>query len=225
MKNANKIFVFQKRGVSGFTSLVRRELKEEDNCVLFAHKTVCGFSNRNQVAIDATLGGGKDFLFLCEKMSEGAVFGFDVQERAVEKSRKRVERRKMEDNKNIAEYHLFQTGHENLSKHVPQHFFGKVNVVMFNLGYMISKGSDKSKITKKETTIEALEQSLQIVSKENFLISVVMYNAHEEGREESKALKQWASILSPQKPFFFTNYFFPHTPKRNEILFISSKQV
>ena len=44
------------------------------------------------IAIDATLGNGNDSLFLVEQVNpSGLVFGFDIQEKAIESSKNKIQ--------------------------------------------------------------------------------------------------------------------------------------
>lgn len=72
-------------------------------------------------AVDATLGGGGDALFLASMLSEGGkVFGFDVQEEAVARSRALFEK-----NGILEKCTFFCSGHENMLELVPQKYQGK----------------------------------------------------------------------------------------------------
>ena len=83
-------------------------------------------------AVDATLGGGGDALFLASMLSEGGkIFGFDVQEEAVARSRALFEK-----NGILEKCTFFCSGHENMLELIPQKYRGKVGCVFFNLGWL-----------------------------------------------------------------------------------------
>jgi hypothetical protein len=64
---------------------------------------------------------------------------------------------------------------------------------MFNLGYL--PGSDKNCITKSETTLPALAQSLEIL-KPGGLLSIMLYPGHAGGDTEASAVIAWSKQVS-----------------------------
>jgi len=68
---------------------------------------------------------------------------------------------------------LFHQGHENLGHCIPQEENEKITGAIFNLGYL--PGSDKSIVTKPNTTISAVEQLLTIMASEGIIILVILY--------------------------------------------------
>ena len=98
------------------------------------------------VVVDATMGNGHDTLFLSQCISPGGrVFAFDVQASALEETRKRIPQEMST---------LFHAGHETMAQNIPAELHGRIAAVMFNLGYL--PGSDKTCITRTETTLAAL---------------------------------------------------------------------
>ena len=82
------------------------------------------------------------------KNCDGSVFGFDIQNQAIEKTKKRIE--KLKENKEInvkRSIQLFLDGHQNLDLHLSKSYIGQIDIVMFNLGYLPLRKSDKSIIT------------------------------------------------------------------------------
>ncbi|ACM22001.2 rRNA methyltransferase, putative [Geotalea daltonii FRC-32] len=134
--------------------------------------------------VDATCGNGHDTLFLAGLVeAEGAVFAFDVQEQALEKTRLLLE-----ENKCLDRVQLFHAGHQELAAYVPD----PVQAVAFNLGYL--PGSDKSCITRAATTLAALEQASYLVVSGGVIV-VVIYPGHDGGGEEAAAVEYWARSL------------------------------
>lgn len=145
--------------------------------VTLAHKIMSEHLKKGDFVIDATVGNGKDTLFLAKTVGpSGKVFGFDVQEQAINNTKKLIG--------NYNNVHLIQDCHSNIKKHVNELVAG----VMFNLGFL--PGSDKKTITKKETTIQALNSALELLKPEG-LITVVLY-PHDEGKKEARAIMEWA---------------------------------
>lgn len=132
-------------------------------------------------AIDATVGNGYDTLFLAEQVGpNGHVYGFDVQEIAIEKTRQRAAGRE-----NIT---LRCLSHDLLDRYISE----SVSAITFNLGYL--PGGDKSITTQPQTTMVALRNSVKVL-KEGGLLTIVAYIGHEGGLRESNTVANWASSL------------------------------
>lgn len=137
---------------------------------------------RPMYAIDATLGNGFDALFLSHLINpNGKIFGFDVQQMALDSSKKLF----TEKNPNC-NFEFFKVGHEDMEKCLSTALIGKIGCVFFNLGWL--PRSDKSIATKPNTTLTALESSIKMIDKENGYISVLCYRGHEGGTEEYSAV-------------------------------------
>lgn len=142
--------------------------------------------------VDATLGNGHDTLFLANLVGEnGMVFGFDVQEEAILSSKTRIEQQGLQDRVTI-----FHKGHEQLREMIPSEHHGKITGAIFNLGYL--PGSDKTIVTKPETTISAMEQLLEILAPEGIII-LVIYHGHEEGAMERDALMEYCQHIDQKQ--------------------------
>lgn len=165
------------------------------NIVGLSHALCCEFFGDKKIAaaVDATLGGGRDALFMTRFLDEVGdkngngnknkkIFGFDVQKAAVERSRALFEENGLSD---IAEF--FEVGHERMLEFIPPEFFGKVGCVFFNLGWL--PDSDKTRITKPETTLAALGCALRIIDKNRAFLSVASYRGHAGGAEEFDAVR------------------------------------
>ncbi|MBO5255756.1 MAG: class I SAM-dependent methyltransferase [Opitutales bacterium] len=136
-------------------------------------------------AIDATVGGGRDALFLASLLSaEGKVFCFDVQETAIERSK-----RLLSENEYSKLAEFFLCGHERMLDVIPEHLHGKINCVFFNLGWLPS--SDKKISTKPDTTIKALESAFRLIDKSQSVISILCYKAHDGGMQEFKIVEKF----------------------------------
>ncbi len=157
-----------------------------------AHTLILQYLNTSDIAIDATIGNGYDTLFLAQQVGNtGKVFGFDIQQPAIESTQDRLNN---EDCSNSTQ--LFHTSHNNMAQCIPSEFHGKINVIMFNLGYL--PGSDKSIITQTESTLKALEQSIQLLAKPG-LITIAAYPGHLGGESETDAIKQWQAQLPSEQ--------------------------
>ena len=169
------------------------------NIVGLSHALCCEFFGDKKIAaaVDATLGGGRDALFMTRFLDEVGdkngngnknkkIFGFDVQKAAVERSRALFEENGLSD---IAEF--FEVGHERMLEFIPPEFFGKIGCVFFNLGWL--PDSDKTRITKPETTLAALKCALRIIDKNRAFLSVASYRGHAGGAEELDAVRGFFS--------------------------------
>lgn len=142
--------------------------------------------------IDATVGNGHDTLFLAGLVGQnGHVFGFDIQEEAIENTKKRLT--EQDFTRNVS---LFHQGHEHLMTSVPSSFHGKITGAIFNLGYL--PGGDKSVVTKSDTTVMAIEQLLKILAPEGIIV-LVIYHGHPEGAEERDSLLPFVEQLDQKK--------------------------
>ena len=170
-----------------------------------AHKMLKEIIKVNDVVVDATMGNGYDTLFLAELGAE--VYAFDVQEAALEATEIRLKnariatQRLTKDRKILltdSSVKLILAGHEFLADYVKK----SVTAAIFNLGYLPK--TDKSVITRAETTLKALEElTHQLVV--GGRIAIMIYYGHEGGLEEKEAVINWVSAL-PQKDWEVLSY-------------------
>ncbi|AUS25686.1 class I SAM-dependent methyltransferase [Paenibacillus polymyxa] len=158
----------------------------------YAHQLVAARVQPGDTAIDATVGTGADTLFLAKAAGKrGRVYGFDIQQAALDYARRRLEE---DSSSSLAEVSLLLQGHEQMREAVPDLLHGKVAAVMFNLGYLPSEGADLTVITHTDSTLVALEAALHLLRPRGIL-TAVLYPGHAGGREEAEAVLQWASAL------------------------------
>lgn len=132
------------------------------------------------VVIDATTGNGHDTLFLANCVGPtGHVYGFDIQDLAIERTKLRLNEEK------IKHVTLIQDGHENLERYLAPEHKGHIRCTMFNLGYLPQ--SDKQITTTGTTTIQAIQAILSNLAIHGLIILVV-YSGHEEGQKEKEDL-------------------------------------
>jgi 16S rRNA C1402 N4-methylase RsmH len=140
------------------------------------------------IAVDATAGNGNDTLALSNLVgAHGKVYAFDIQENAIEKTRKLL----AESSSFCAV--LICDSHENMSAHIREK--GEVSAVVFNLGYLPS--GDKSIHTMPESSILAIKEALKILKKGG-IVSIVMYPGTEQGRIEKDAVLHYVKSLPPE---------------------------
>ncbi len=144
-----------------------------------AHRAAEAHLTPGALAVDATAGNGHDTLFLARAVGPaGRVWAFDVQPRALERTRRRLEEAGLEN------VWLLHAGHQRMEDLLPPEARGRIAAVFFNLGYL--PGSDRSCTTRPETTCEALAQAARLLAPGG-LLSVLAYRGHPGGMEESEA--------------------------------------
>jgi len=169
------------------------------------------------LAIDATVGNGHDTLFLVQAVgAQGRVVGFDIQEEALDETRRRVQAEAPD-----ASLRLVHAGHETMGDHLSENDFGTVEAVMFNLGYL--PGGDHSLTTVPETTCRALDTSVDLL-RPGGIITVVAYPGHEGGGEETQAVESWASAL-PEDTYRSLSHRFVNQPSDAPRLYAVEKRV
>lgn len=157
--------------------------------VALSHLIMRHFVQPGDTVVDATCGNGHDTLLLAGLVgSNGTVWAFDIQAGAIRATAERLASCGMGE-----QVRLIQAGHETLAERVP----APASAVVFNLGYC--PGGDRSIITRPETTIVALGQSLQLLAPGGIL-AVTVYPGHNGGDSEASVIGEWAATL-PQKAF------------------------
>ncbi len=146
------------------------------------HEWLKEILHEGDIVIDATLGNGFDALFLAQQIgASGQLYGFDVQAQAISESERLLADEPCSKS-------FFLKGHEYLAASLPLNCKGRVKGIMFNLGWL--PNSDKSIITRPETTIAALEQSIAWLAAGGRL-SVMVYPGHKGGDSEAAQVIQW----------------------------------
>ncbi len=168
------------------------------------HDFVKNHVSQADICIDATAGNGHDTAFLCSLVGEnGKVYAFDIQEKAVISTTKRINELKYNQ---MCE--IIHDGHENMNKYVQ---LNSVQCIMFNFGYLPS--GDHNICTKPQSSIEAIEQGLELL-KESGVISLCIYSGGDSGYEERDALLLFLKSLDYRKYTVIMHDFFnrPNDP-------------
>jgi ubiquinone/menaquinone biosynthesis C-methylase UbiE len=148
------------------------------------------YIKEGDIAIDATAGNGNDTLALSNFVgASGKVYAFDIQEKAIERTRKLLAESSLFDNTV-----LICDSHERMPSYIEEK--GEVSAVIFNLGYLPS--GDKYLHTAPESSIQAIKESLRILRK-NGIVSIVMYPGTETGKREKDVVFRYAQTLPPEK--------------------------
>lgn len=145
-----------------------------------AHEIVAAVLPPGGTAIDATAGNGHDTLFLAQRVGPaGRVFAFDIQKDAIATCEERMRRA------GLSNVTFLKECHSQMARTLDADLGGKVNAVMFNLGYL--PGGDKTLITDESKTVSAISDALELLAEEG-VVTVLAYRGHPGGREEADAV-------------------------------------
>lgn len=147
-------------------------------------------------ALDCTVGNGKDTALLAQLVGDkGLVYGFDIQDIAIDSTRMLLDSLNLNHNVN-----LIKDSHENIDKYIHE----KLDFIIYNLGYL-PKG-DKEIKTNKDSTIISLKKALHLL-KNNGVMLITVYVGHDGGMEEKEAIEKLLSTLN-QKQYNVLKYDF-----------------
>ncbi|WP_020563333.1 class I SAM-dependent methyltransferase [Methylosarcina fibrata] len=155
-----------------------------------AHDRIRPRLHEGDVAVDATVGNGFDTLFLLRQIApSGKVFGFDVQQAALDSAAAKADRAGWRDC-----LILLRESHAGMEEKISAEFHGRIRACMFNLGYL--PGSDKRIITAAETTLPALNAAARLLAPGGIL-TVLAYPGHPGGAEEARQVEAWCGAVNP----------------------------
>ena len=158
------------------------------NSLKQSHEYIKGYVNEGDIVVDATCGNGNNTVFLAQLVGErGRVFGFDIQDAAIENTAGKLEELKL-----LKRVTLIKDGHENMGNYVNEN----IKAVMFNLGYL--PGSDHSVSTKADTTISAIEKSMELLVTGG-IITIVIYYGKDNGTEEKEKVLDFLKTVDQKK--------------------------
>jgi methylase of polypeptide subunit release factors len=155
-----------------------------------AHEIVAEHLQSGDLTIDATAGNGYDTSFLANCVGPtGHVYAFDIQLEAIKSTKARLENLQLLDRVSV-----IQKSHAEMQKVFNEVHIGKIQVAMFNLGYL--PNGDHSITTSAQSSIDALEilvgkNNPSALLVQNGIISLLVYPGHSEGALESIALEKW----------------------------------
>lgn len=170
----------------------------------FAQALVKERVQQGETVIDATVGGGVDTLFLLRVVGvKGRVYGFDVQQAALDAAQRRIASEPAVQS-HAGSLVLTLRSHDEMEAVIPPTSHGMIGAVMFNLGYL--PGAEQTIITRAVTTLPALDAALRLLRRGG-VVTVVVYPGHEGGGSEAAAVEQWAQAL-PQAAYQVLTYRF-----------------
>lgn len=158
----------------------------------FAHSLLEQIVVHGDITIDATVGNGNDTVLLAKLVGEqGKVYGFDIQQQAIENTKNRLNEHQL-----LQRVVLLQQSHADIVNIIPKNEYGKIKAAIFNLGYL--PGGDKKIVTTPNTTIKAIKQLLSIMPSSGMIILVV-YHGHREGQIERDELLQYVTSIDQKQ--------------------------
>lgn len=149
--------------------------------ITFAHALWKTWLTPTDRVVDATCGTGQDTLVLAQLAAH--VEGFDLQEKAIEKTRVR-----------LTESHLLDrvTLHNRCHSLLERYVLPPVRLIVYNFGYL--PGGDKTVTTCKASSLASIQAATRLVGTRGAL-SLMLYPGHAAGRVEAEALIEWANSL------------------------------
>lgn len=144
---------------------------------------------KDDLVIDATIGNGHDSSFLLKNLlPEGILFGFDIQQQAIEATRVLIKNENplLEEKK---AFFLEKKCHSLIDEIA---YPKEVSLVIYNLGYL--PGADKSVTTATSTTLTSIKKALLLL-KSLGLITITIYPGHTEGKNEANHIEEFIKTL------------------------------
>ncbi|HOR86803.1 MAG TPA: class I SAM-dependent methyltransferase [Bacillota bacterium] len=158
------------------------------NSLAISHELIGKAVKQGDIVVDATAGNGNDTLLLSRMVGDkGKVYSFDIQDCALINTENKLREAGAPDC-----VKLIRDGHQNIDLYVPK----GIKAVMFNLGYL--PGGDHSIGTKAETTIKALEKSMELLMHGGIIMMVIYYGG-DSGFEEKEALLEYIKTIDCRK--------------------------
>jgi hypothetical protein len=180
-----------------------------------AHSLLRSCIREDDIVVDLTLGNGTDTMLFLELINsrKGSIFSFDIQREAIEVTKTRIREGHTSKNKE-KRVHFIQDCHSKFYSHITRIINSRISTddddddarartkielgaVTLNLGYLTGKETDKSIVTRTETTIKAIEQASELL-RVGGIMTICCYQAHEGGKEETDAVIEFCSKLKPE---------------------------
>ena len=155
----------------------------DKNALKLSHEYIKSHLKKDDVAVDATMGRGRDTLLLCQLCRK--VYAFDIQEEALKSTGKLLEEN------SCTNAQLILDSHHNLKNYVQS-----AGCVVFNFGFL--PGGDHSIFSHGDTSIKAIAAALDIITEDGF-VSICSYYGGDTGFEERDALLDYLSALDAKK--------------------------
>ncbi|HHW38371.1 MAG TPA: methyltransferase domain-containing protein [Bacillales bacterium] len=158
----------------------------------YAHSLLEAAIEEGDVTVDATVGNGHDTYVLAKLVGpNGKVYGFDIQQVALENAHKRLQESNLQKR-----VELFLKSHDQIESVIPTEFHKKIKAAIFNLGYL--PGGDKTIVTTPDSSVSAVKQLLTIMPAGGIIV-IVVYHGHPEGQIERDQLIQYVRTIDQKQ--------------------------
>lgn len=147
------------------------------------------YVSEGDTVIDATVGNGYDTDSLLQLVgSTGKVYAFDIQNEAIQNAKKLLN----QNNRLQNNIEFINDSHSLIQQYVNE----SVQAIVFNLGYL--PGGNHNITTHADTTLAAIQQGLELL-KINGIITILIYQGHQQGKIEKENIIQYAESLDSKK--------------------------
>jgi predicted methyltransferase len=157
--------------------------RSEWNALEIVRAMVASRVKPGDFCIDATAGNGGDTVFLCGLVGpEGKVLAFDIQEQAIAATRKLTEEQGF-----AGRVEAVLASHSEMDRYAAPE---SASCILFNFGWL--PGGDHNVMTRTETSIPAIQKSLEIL-RPGGLLSLCVYYGRNNGFGERDAILDYLS--------------------------------
>lgn len=182
-------------------AIMNIEFEEKEFCIMdlfgkkmvdIVHELMKRYVMEGDFVVDATAGNGLDTAYLCRLVGDsGRVYAFDIQEAAIDHTRKRLEAEGLEDRATLC-----LCSHDRMCQVLESDQIKQIGAFCFNLGYL--PDGDPSIITNTDTTCRALLAALELL-KPGGVGTVLSYYGHCGGPEEKENVDKLLHELPARK--------------------------
>ncbi len=171
---------------------------KQSQITYWCHSILSSQAKPGGIYVDATMGNGNDTLFLCRLAgSEGHVWAFDIQERALISTKSLLAKHGYDQSAT-----LIKDSHENMDHYLKP---GSADAICFNFGYL--PGGDHSIATRPDTSLAAIRKGLNIL-KPGGMMSLCIYSGGDTGFEEKECILSFLKQLPAVQYTVITNEYY-----------------
>ncbi len=153
----------------------------QKNILNKTHQIIDLVLREKDIVIDATIGNGKDSLFISNYIKKGHLYGFDIQTIAIQHTKELL------NENNFNNYTFIHRNHKFIKEELP-YLKNKVSLIIYNLGYL--PGGDKKITTTYQDTIHSIKEGLELLNNKGIIL-ITVYPGHKEGFKESVEIQQF----------------------------------
>ncbi len=167
------------------------------------------YLNKDSITVDMTIGNGNDTLFLA--LNSRKVYGFDIQQQAIDVTRERLQAN------GLSNFELILDCHSEIDRYLSE----EIDVFIFNFGYLPK--ADKTITTTAKTSLVALKKAMALL-KVDGLICMTLYYGHKNGETEREVILDFVEKLDYSK--YYVLYLKPLNQKNRppEMVLVTRKK-